>query len=59
MSEEAFALYLDPVTGETLKWPFPNTSMPNLMRGPYFDESGSYYVTMIQIWPVQQEQEDE
>lgn len=56
MSEETFALYLDPITGETIKWPFPNIGMPNLIRGPYFDESGSYYVTMIQIWPVQREE---
>lgn len=59
MSEMDFVVYLDPISGETLKWPAISISMPNLMRGPYYDDRGSYYVTMVRVWPPQQEQEDE
>ena len=59
MSEIDFVVYLDPISGETLKWPAISTSMPNLMRGPYYDDQGSYYVTMIQILPPNRKQEDE
>ena len=56
MSKSEFVIYLDPISGENLKWPSISTSMPNLVRGPYYDERGSYYITMVQVWPPGQEE---
>ena len=59
MSEPEFVIYLDPVSGETMKCPVWTTSMPNLTRGPYYGDHGEYYITMVRVWPpAQQEQEE-
>ena len=59
MSEPKFAIFLDPVSGETLKWSIWSQSSPNLMRGPYIDEEGhDYYLEMILVWPQTAAQEE-